>query len=263
MSNQLNECGCTICGKTDEPLELSFSKTWKHRIKTGESLCECFGNRNGCIFDMVYFHNKSDILMRDKGNLHDREGDFADPYCKGCNTTFGKIHHINCDDEKCPKCSNQILTCNCNRGRGHVFLDVKGTQNDEHLNFYRERVFPGNLLDRGEQEKEIPNDDWLKQNLIYLVGIKEDSLRDENDEESREMYKEDIMMSKEILDIIYKAKDKKTICLNTNEFSWLKMHLNIHMDIYKLCLTKSTDSEQIKQIKDELEITNKYLDIMR
>jgi len=134
---QAEECGCECCGKkTGEPLELSYKKTWKQRKKTGEPLCECFGNRKGCAFSLVIFSDSEMSWTRDKGNLHDREGDYAGPHCRGCNTTYGKIHHVNCDDEKCPKCGEQILTCNCNGKYGHVFLDDKGSKNYEHLNFY-------------------------------------------------------------------------------------------------------------------------------
>ena len=148
---------------------------------------------------------------RDKDNLHDRGEDFAGTRCRGCNTTYGRIHHVNCDDERCPICDGQILTCNCNGKYGHVFLDDKGIKSYEHLDFYGRLILPKEdqrvkSNNRRElKDLDIPNDDWLKQNLIDLVETREDWLKFEKDEECRQMYKEDIRMSKEILDIIYKA----------------------------------------------------------
>lgn len=139
VMNALKPEECECCGKTGEPLELKYTRTWKERKKTGEPLCECFGNRKGCAFSLVIFPD-SEKLTRDKGNLHDREGDYAPPHCRGCNTTYGKIHHVNCGDEKCPKCGQQILTCSCNGKYGHVFLDGKASKNYEHLNFYQQLV---------------------------------------------------------------------------------------------------------------------------
>ena len=119
-----------------EPLELRCKITWKQRKKTGEPLCEYFGNRKGCAFLLVIFPTSEKSWTRDKGNLDNSDGDFVGPHCRACNTTYGKIHHVNCDDEKCPKCGEQILTCNCNGKYGHVFLDDKWSKNYEHLNFY-------------------------------------------------------------------------------------------------------------------------------
>ena len=142
---KIEERECEIHGEncTGKATELSYTKTWKQRKESGEPLCECFGDRKGCKFDVVYFHDedikKSDALSRDKGNIHDREGDFVPPHCRGCNVTKGNIHHVNCDDEKCSKCGGQILTCKCNGEYGHIFLG-KGSRNCEHLNFYRQVV---------------------------------------------------------------------------------------------------------------------------
>jgi len=138
--DHLHNGECECCGKTEEPLELSFQGTWKQRKKTGEPLCNCFGNRKGCSYSFVIFPDSDKSWTRDKGNIHDRKRDFASSHCRGCNTTYGKIHHVNCDDEKCPKCGNQILTCSCNGKYGHVFLDDKGSKNYEHLSFSEQLI---------------------------------------------------------------------------------------------------------------------------
>jgi len=132
------ERGCTHCGKKG-PLELTFKGTWKDRKKGREALCGCFGNRTGCVFSLVKFPGV-EKLERDKSSIHDWAKDFEKNPCRGCNVMYGAIHHINCDDEKCPKCGGQILTCNCNGADGHIFLDAKGSKITRHRDLYRQLV---------------------------------------------------------------------------------------------------------------------------
>jgi hypothetical protein len=33
--------------------------------------------------------------------------------CPDCNVAPGGHHHSNCDYENCPKCSGQLISCNC------------------------------------------------------------------------------------------------------------------------------------------------------
>ena len=33
--------------------------------------------------------------------------------CPDCNVVPGGIHHMNCDQEQCPKCSGQLISCDC------------------------------------------------------------------------------------------------------------------------------------------------------
>ena len=134
------ECGC---GKTQD-LELVYKKTLKKR-KKDEPLCECFGSRKGCTYTSIIFPNSEKSWIRDKGSLYDREGnvqfvDSQNPPCRGCNAAYGKVHHVNCDVEKCPKCNEQILTCKCNSYIGHIFRDGKGNEYTRHQDFYKQFV---------------------------------------------------------------------------------------------------------------------------
>jgi hypothetical protein len=33
--------------------------------------------------------------------------------CPDCNVVPGGIHHANCDQEYCPKCGGQLISCDC------------------------------------------------------------------------------------------------------------------------------------------------------
>ena len=33
--------------------------------------------------------------------------------CPDCNVVPGGIHHLNCDQEICPKCGGQLICCDC------------------------------------------------------------------------------------------------------------------------------------------------------
>jgi hypothetical protein len=35
--------------------------------------------------------------------------------CHDCGIVNGNIHHFGCDIERCPKCGDQLIGCNCNK----------------------------------------------------------------------------------------------------------------------------------------------------
>ena len=45
--------------------------------------------------------------------------------CWDCGTAPGKFHHMNCDQERCPKCGGQLLSCGMG-GKHHVPGDYLG-----------------------------------------------------------------------------------------------------------------------------------------
>ncbi len=70
---------------------------------------------NGCCI--------SQIILND-GKTYDRiaVGDEYDFYygiedetlrCHDCNALMGEYHHDGCDCEKCPKCHEQLFSCEC------------------------------------------------------------------------------------------------------------------------------------------------------
>ena len=38
---------------------------------------------------------------------------FDGEVCHDCNAGDGCLHHLGCDNEKCPKCGGQFISCDC------------------------------------------------------------------------------------------------------------------------------------------------------
>ena len=78
--------------------------------KTKGAKCEdCQGymlEAKGC--NKAYMKMKGKWYKRDLGFWQDT-GD----RCHDCGAISGNIHHFGCDVERCPKCKNQLLSCEC------------------------------------------------------------------------------------------------------------------------------------------------------
>jgi len=43
------------------------------------------------------------------------EGDDWGETCHDCNVKAGQYHHFGCDVERCPVCSEQLISCDCDK----------------------------------------------------------------------------------------------------------------------------------------------------
>lgn len=66
---------------------------------------------DGCTYESVHIHGQD--YERVKVGA---QGDFlegAEPWarCEDCNALVGHYHHTGCDNERCPVCGRQLITC--------------------------------------------------------------------------------------------------------------------------------------------------------
>jgi len=45
--------------------------------------------------------------------------------CNDCGVKLGGYHHIGCDQERCPICRGQMITCGCNVEKQKQIIDKK------------------------------------------------------------------------------------------------------------------------------------------
>ena len=67
----------------------------------------------GCAVETVHINGK-----KYKRIPVGAQGDFfadmpPDGRCGDCNALFGHYHHWGCDCERCPVCSGQLISCDC------------------------------------------------------------------------------------------------------------------------------------------------------
>lgn len=59
--------------------------------------------------------NQQEIMFPDGQSLPVIKAQFLTPdvRCRDCNVVDGGIHHPGCDQEKCPRCGEQLIFCGC------------------------------------------------------------------------------------------------------------------------------------------------------
>ena len=67
----------------------------------------------GCIDKYIRYADKKDFV-RIKFGKERRFGEVtSNDRCPDCNVKAGHFHHPGCDIEECPRCGQQLLSCNC------------------------------------------------------------------------------------------------------------------------------------------------------
>lgn len=70
---------------------------------------------NGCDVALLTMNDGEDYLRIAVGEEGDLFYGLADEgfRCHDCNAAYGEFHHSGCDCERCPKCHEQLLSCDC------------------------------------------------------------------------------------------------------------------------------------------------------
>ena len=80
--------------------------------------CECCNREMlkaaGCIDRYIRYADKKDFVRIKFGGERRFRGETATGRCPDCNVKVGHFHHPGCDIEECPRCGQQLLSCNCN-----------------------------------------------------------------------------------------------------------------------------------------------------
>jgi len=107
---------CAFC----KPIE---KRSYEAALLEAESMgwdVKCMGvarqymNPPTCPYNYVKIGDK--IYKRDNGNIFDDHVSLdrlTDEHCHDCGVLYGRIHHVECDCERCPRCRRQLLSCKC------------------------------------------------------------------------------------------------------------------------------------------------------
>lgn len=83
-------------------------KWFKKEIEKGQYFC--YGISKKIAYERVKYGNESSVYLKFYGREM-FENNYK--YCGDCSATVGEFHMLGCDCELCPKCGNQLISCEC------------------------------------------------------------------------------------------------------------------------------------------------------
>jgi hypothetical protein len=142
------------------------------------------------------------VYKRDTGNIFDEEFDFdfEGTHCRDCGVLYGNTHHVECDNERCPKCRGQLLGCGHLIGvKFHKGLeDRKGVKSDVPINPAVAEKFR-----HRQGEMKLRYGSWLKSSISDYLEYEDTYKSKTNPTQYRIM----LMVLKNILDRMTDKKD--------------------------------------------------------
>jgi hypothetical protein len=185
------------------------------------SRCTLCKGRNTCQFK--YIKIEGQVYKRDTGNIFDDECDLKGINCHGCGVLYGNTHHIECDDERCPKDGRQLLNC------GHLIgvkfhrglTDNKGINPNVPIN-----LATAEKLRHSPGEVQFRYDHWLKHCISSYLEY-EDGHKLKNDSE----YKHCLMVLRNVLDRMT-GEEGNVMLSNEQVFCiWLLLEGHVYTEI--------------------------------
>lgn len=80
--------------------------------------CEYCGKEmltaDGCTFQILLLETRAGTTRRLR-RYKVGENDWTEPgeRCNDCGAKYGHYHHFGCDNEQCPECGMQLISCDC------------------------------------------------------------------------------------------------------------------------------------------------------
>jgi hypothetical protein len=69
--------------------------------------------KNGCLLPLIIVNGEKYERIKAGDVLDFNPCMGENDVCHDCNVGVNQYHHFGCDAERCPVCSNQLLSCDC------------------------------------------------------------------------------------------------------------------------------------------------------
>jgi len=73
---------------------------------------------DSCIY--TYIKNGNKVYQRSRKHFEEPSG-----RCEDCGIKHGGVHHYGCDEETCPICGEQLISCDCFEGHIELLAEIR------------------------------------------------------------------------------------------------------------------------------------------